>query len=118
LPGALLNGWPDHLPDWVFWLCVVVMPALFTIRMLWQMYGPVSRPPPTRMAHEEVIAVASAAIKRERPAFDGHLNVAEWPRPINNMTWTIHEVKIGSWWVAQIDDVTGEVRDVRHQGVR
>jgi hypothetical protein len=113
-----LNDWPDQLPDWVFWLLVVVMPTLFTMRLLWQMYGPALRPPPTRMVQDDVVALARSAIKREWPTFDSRLHVAEWPRPNNGMIWLIRQATVGSWWIVQIDDATGEVRDVQHQGVR
>ena len=113
-----MTGWPDHLPDGVFWLLVVVLPALLMMRLLWQLYGPASRPPPTRMAREEVVAIASAAIIQEWSAFDGNLHVAGWPRPTNGMIWTIREATVGLWWIVHIDDATGNVRDVRRQGLR
>jgi hypothetical protein len=114
-----VSGWPEHLPDWVFWLLVVAMPSLYTVRLIWKMWGPGSKPPPTRMTKEDVIALVQTEIKRQWPEGSGvNLQISEWPRPSNNMTWTIWEPMTGSWWTGRVDDATGDVTDVRHVGVR
>lgn len=113
-----MNAWPDHLPDWVFWLLVVVMPALFALRTVWKTRGSAKPPPPTRMAQADVIMRVREAIERECPGQDVPLHVAEWPRSINEMIWTIREASIGSWWIAQVDDMTGDILSLTHEGVR
>jgi hypothetical protein len=114
-----LDRWPAHLPDWVFWLLVAVLPAVYCARLVWSLWGPRASPQPTQMRADAVIALVRAAIREQWPDWtDDHLHIAEWPRPANAMQWTVREAMIGSWWIAGVDDASGKVTDLRREGVR
>lgn len=113
-----MNQWPDHLPSWVFYLVVFVLPGIAIVRMVWQTWGPKSPPSPTRMNSEDVIALVSAAIQQQYPGRDVVLMISDWPRAANDNIWSVRQATIGSWWFAQISDLTGELIMVEHQGVR
>jgi len=113
-----MNPPPTHLPDWVFWLVVVVMPAVFMLRLVWQLYDPRTRTSAARMSHDDVISAVQVAIAARGNGRTVSLSITEGPSARNQGHWTVRDGTVGSWWIAQGNDATGVVVDLRRQGVR
>jgi hypothetical protein len=113
-----MNPPPDHLPDWVFWLVVVILPAVFMLRQVWKLYDPRTRTSAVRMTRDDVISAVHAAIAAPADGRTPSLGITERPSARNQGHWTVRENTRGSWWIAQVNDATGEVVDLRRQGVR
>jgi hypothetical protein len=109
---------PDHLPDWLFWLVAVILPAFYALRLVWQSCDWRTPGAAARMTQDDVIAAVQTAITAQPNGRAPTLAITEWPSARNAGLWTVRESTKGSWWIAQVNDVTGEVVNLRRQGVR
>jgi hypothetical protein len=113
-----MNLPPTPLLGWVFWLVVVILPAVFMLRLVWKLYDPQTRTSAARMTRDDVISAVQAAIAARSDGRTPSLGITELPSARNGGRWTVRENTRGSWWIAQVKDASGEVVNLRRQGVR